>query len=192
MKQKIITISREFGSGGRYIGEAVAKKLNYEYYDKNIIERISEESGLSKDFIKEAGEYAPSKSKFAYSFLSRTSNGMALEDYIFNIQTGIIKECASKKSCVIIGRCADYILKDYDCFNVFIYGDTEIKKRRIMEIYDVSDEEALKLMKETDERRKVNYNYCTGNKWGQIHNYTLSLNSSQIGIEKCIDIITNL
>ena len=193
MKKSIITVSRQFGSGGRYIGKCVAEKLGFEFYDKEIIERIADESGLSKEYIERFGEYAPHKSIFAYSFVGRGANGMSIDDYIQNIQSQVIKEIAEKKNCVIVGRCADYILRNYEeCVNVFILGEEKAKAKRIEELYNVSEKEAIKLMKDTDKLRSINYNYCTSRKWGDISNYTICLNSSTIGLEKCADIICSL
>jgi cytidylate kinase len=190
---KIITISREFGSGGRYIGEQAAKKLGYKFYDKDIIGRIAEETGLAEDFIETIGEYAPSKSIFAYSFSGRTSSGMSVEDYLNSVQRKIILDIAAGGPCVIVGRCADYILRGTDgCVNVFIHGNEDAKIKRITELYGLSEQEAKKLARDTDKRRSVNYNYYTEQRWGDVKNYTITLNSSLIGIEKCIELITSL
>lgn len=193
MEKKIITISREYGSGGRYIGECVAEKLGYKYYDKALMEKIAEETGLAKEFIEKAGEYAPSKNIFAYSFVGRNSAGISMDDYLNNIQRKIILELADKEPCVIVGRCADYILQDRnDCVNVFIYGNMPEKIKRIMEIYNVSEAQAKKDIKDTDKKRSINYRYNTDREWGNMRNYTIALNSSDIGIDKCVDIISSL
>lgn len=193
MEKKIITISREFGSGGRYIGERVTEKLGFQFYDKVIIEQIAEESGLAKEFIEKAGEYAPSKNIFAYAFVGRNSAGMSVDDYLNNIQRQLILELAEKGPCVIVGRCADYILRERkDCVNVFIHGNMPQKIKRITELYNVSEMEAEKNINDTDKKRSINYKYYTSRDWGKIQNYTITLNSSDIGIDKCIDIISNL
>lgn len=193
MEKRIITISREFGSGGRYIGECVAQRLGYTYYDKKLIEKIAEETGLSQKFIEKTGEYAPSKNIFAYSFVGRDRNGMAVEDYLNNMQSKIIHEIAEEGPCVIVGRCADDILQDRtDCAHVFIHGDMPAKVKRIMELYNLSENEAKKRMREMDKRRRIHYNYFTNGEWGAMRNYTITLNSSRLGIEKCIDIICGL
>jgi excisionase family DNA binding protein len=132
MKKRIITISREFGSGGRFIGEEVAKKLGIAYYDKNIINKIAEKSGLSPEYIQENAELSPKKGLFAYAFAGRDVTGKSVEDLVYEAQRKVILELAEKESCVIIGRNADYILKDRDdVLNVFIHGDTPEKIQRI-------------------------------------------------------------
>ena len=186
MVKRIITISREFGSGGRFIGEEVAKKLGIAYYDKNIINQIAEESGLSPDYIQESAELSPKKGLFAYAFAGRDITGKSLEDMVYEAQRKVILELADKESCVIIGRNADFILKDReDVLNVFIYGDMPEKIKRICKLYDVTEDGAVKLIKDTDKRRRTNYNFYTEQKWGMASNYTLSLNSSQLGYARC-------
>lgn len=192
MKEKIITISREFGSGGKYIGILVAKKLGIPFYDKDIIEKIAEESGCVDEFIKRVSEYAPSKSIFAYSFIGRGASGESIEDKIFAIQQKVIKELAEKGPCVIVGRSADYILRDMDTLNVFIYADQAQKVKRTMSFKGVTKKEAEKLIKETDKRRSINYKYYTGQNWGERQNYTVMLNSTLLGVEKTADIIAEI
>ena len=128
MSKRIITISREFGSGGRFIGEEIAKKLGIAYYDKEIINQVAEKSGLSSELIAEKSELSPNKGLFSYAFIGRDMYGKSLEDIIYEEQTKIILSIAEKESCVIIGRNADYILKDReDILNVFIHGNTQKK-----------------------------------------------------------------
>ena len=136
MEKRIITISREFGSGGRFIGEKVAKKLGIAYYDKNIINDIAEKSGLSPEYVQKNAELSPKKGLFAYAFAGRDITGKSVEDMVYEAQRKVILELADKESCVIIGRNADYILKDRDdVLNVFIYGDMPEKTKRIMGLY---------------------------------------------------------
>lgn len=190
MTKRIITISREFGSGGRFIGEEVAKKLGFTYYDKNIINQIAEESGLSPDYIQENAELSPKKGLFAYAFAGRDITGKSVEDMVYEAQRKIILELAEKEPCVIIGRNADFILKDReDVLNVFIHGDMPEKVQRISQLYHVSDQEAVNMMADTDKRRMSNYNFYTEQKWGKASNYTLCLNSSKIGYGRCQEII---
>lgn len=190
---KIITISREFGSGGKYIGEQVADKLEIPFYDKSIIEKIAKETGLVEEYIERFSEYAPRKNIFAYSFVARDSNGKSIEDYIMSIQRKVILDIAKEGPCVIVGRSADYILKDnYDVINVFIYGEKNEKLKRIMDLKKLDERSALKLMEETDKKRSINYKYYTDNKWGDRKNYTAMLNSTQIGVDKCVDFIRDL
>lgn len=186
MAKKIITISREFGSGGRFIGEEVAKKLGIAYYDKDIIGQIAEKSGFSPEYIQEKAELSPKKGLFAYAFTGRDRTGKSVEDMVYEAQRKVILEIAEKESCVIIGRNADFILKDRkDVLNVFIHGDLPEKTERICRLYHVSEPEAKKMMEDIDKRRRSNYNFYTDQKWGMASNYTLCLNSSQLGYELC-------
>ena len=190
MAKRIITISREFGSGGRFIGEEVAKKLGVAYYDKDIIGKIAEQSGLSPEYIQENAELSPKQGLFAYAFSGRDITGKSVGDMVYEAQRKIIMEIAEKESCVIIGRNADFILKDRDdVLNVFIHGDMPEKIQRIIDLYNVEEKEAVKMMADTDKRRMTNYNFYTEQKWGKASNYTLCLNSSQLGYDRCERII---
>ena len=190
MEKRIITISREFGSGGRFIGEEVAKKLGIAYYDKSIINEIAEKSGLSPEYIKENAELSPKKGLFAYAFAGRDITGKSVEDMVYEAQRKVILDIAEKESCVIIGRNADYILKDReDVLNVFIHGNMPEKIQRIGQLYHVGEKEAAKMLADTDKRRMTNYNFYTDQKWGKAGNYTLCLNSSQLGYDRCEKII---
>ena len=190
MTKRIITISREFGSGGRFIGEEVAKKFGIAYYDKNIINEIAEKSGLSPEYIQENAELSPKKGLFAYAFAGRDVTGKSVEDLVYEAQRKVILELAEKESCVIIGRNADYILKDRDdVLNVFIHGDAPEKIQRIIRLYNVEEQKAVKMIADTDKRRMANYNFYTNQKWGKADNYTLCLNSSQLGYDRCEKII---
>ena len=191
MAKRIITISREFGSGGRFIGEEVAKKLGISYYDKNIINEIAEKSGLSPEYIQEKAELSPKKGLFAYAFAGRDITGKSVEDMVYEAQRKVILDLAEKEPCVIIGRNADYILKDRDdALNVFIHGDMPEKIQRISQLYRVTEPEAVKMMADIDKRRMTNYNFYTDQKWGKASNYTLCLNSSQLGYDRCEALIT--
>jgi len=190
MSKRIITISREFGSGGRFIGEEIAKKLGFSYYDKNMISHIAEESGLSPDYIEESAELSPKKGLFAYAFTGRDRAGKSVEDMVYEAQRTVILEIAKKENCVIIGRNADFILRDRDdVLNVFIHGNLPEKTKRICDLYHVTESEAVKMMADIDKRRMANYNFYTEQKWGMAGNYTLTLNSSALGYEKCEEMI---
>ncbi|MBO5460315.1 MAG: cytidylate kinase-like family protein [Ruminococcus sp.] len=191
--KKVITISREFGSGGRTIGKAVAQRLGFKYYDKEIIEKISEQTGLSKDYIKENGEYSAGKNMFGYAFVGRVINGMSVEDYLWCEQRKLIEEIAEEGNCVIVGRCADYILKDRkDCLHVFVHADMDFKVKRIVNNYGETDEKPEKRLMDKDKKRAVNYKYYTDGKWGASKNYDISLKSSELGIDTCVDVIVQL
>lgn len=190
MVKRIITISREFGSGGRFIGEELAKKLGLAYYDKNIINEIAEKSGLSPEYIQESAELSPKKGLFAYAFAGRDITGKSVEDMVYEAQRKVILEIAENDSCVIIGRNADYILKDRtDVINIFIHADMPEKVKRICRLYNVTETEAVAMTADIDKRRMTNYRYYTDQKWGMARNYTLTLNSSQLGYDMCEKII---
>lgn len=193
MSYKIITISREFGSGGRFIGEETAKKLGIAFYDREIIAKVADDLGLSEKYVADRGEYAPSKNIFSYAFIGRDINGNSIADQIYSYQQKIIKELAAKEPCVIVGRSADYILSGRDdVLNVFIQGNKADKIVRIKEIYSKSDDEAARMIKDTDKKRSVNYRYCTDQEWGSRKNYDIVLNSSTLGYDNCIDVISRL
>lgn len=190
MTKRIITISREFGSGGRFIGEEVAKKLGVAYYDKDVIEQIAEQSGLSPEYIQENAELSPKKGVFAYAFSGRDITGKSVGDMVYEAQRKVIMEIAEKERCVIIGRNADFILRNRDdVLNVFIHGNMPEKVQRICKLYNVTETDAVKLINDTDKRRRTNYNFYTEQKWGMAGNYTLSLNSSVLGYDMCRKII---
>lgn len=193
MGKRIITISREFGSGGRTIGKQVAERLGIAYYDKELIEKISEGTGFSREFIQEYGEHAPGTNIFSYSFLGRSATGVSLQDQIWMEQRKIIRELAEKEPCVIVGRCADYILRDRtDCLNVFIHADMDKKVERIVKLYGETADKPEKRLRDKDKKRSVNYHYYTDQEWGKAENYHLCLDSGAFGIDKCVDMIVDL
>lgn len=188
--KKIITISREFGSGGRTIGKEVAKQLGIPCYDKDLIEKIAEETGYAKDFIADESEYAPNSSSFAYMFLGRGLDGLSNADKIWIAQKKVIEELAEKESCVIVGRCADYVLKERnDCLNVFIYADKKFRGERIVKQYGENKIEPEKRLADKDKKRKLNYKYFTEQEWGRRENYHLCVDSGFLGIEKTVALI---
>ena len=161
--------------------------------NSQILEKIAEETGFSKKIIEDQGEYSPSKSIFSYAFVGRDATGSSISDKIYNAQSEIIRELAKKESFVIIGRCADYILRDNpDAVHIFIHGDEAVKKERIMKLYNKTEKEAVDMMRDMDKKRKMHYNYYTEGEWGKATNYTMTLNSSKLGFDKCIDIISEL
>ena len=161
-----------------------------ENYDKNIISQIAEKSGLSPEYIQENAELSPKKGLFAYALAGRDITGKSVEDMVYEAQRKVILDLAKKEPCVIIGRNADYILKDRDdVLNVFIHGDMPEKIQRITDLYNVEKQKAVKMMEDTDKRRKTNYNFYTDQNWGKASNYTLCLNSSQLGYDRCEKII---
>ena len=191
--KKIITISREFGSGGRTVGRMVAEKLGYAFYDKEIIEKAAEETGFTESYISEHGEHSTFKNIFAYSFIGRTLDGMSADDYIWSIQRKIIMELAEKEPCVIVGRCADYILRDRDdALHAFIHADMDSRAKRIVEKYGETAVAPEKRLAEKDKKRRNNYKYYTDRDWGMSQNYDISLDSSTLGIERCAEIIVEI
>jgi len=194
MEKKIITISREFGSGGRTIGRAVAEKLGIPFYDKELVDQIALESGFAPQFVEENGEHAPGKSFFSYAFAHQgvpgIMNGLSTADFLWNIQCNVILQLAEKGPCVIVGRNADYILKDRkDCLHVYIHADIDYRAHRIVTRYGESDKSPENRLQEKDKRRRVNYQHYTGRSWGTAQNYDLCLSSSTLGEEACVDII---
>ena len=159
MAKRIITISREFGSGGRFMGKEVAKKLGIAYYDKDIIGRIAEQSGFAPEYIQENAELSPKKGLFAYAFSGRDITGKSVEDIVYEAQRKIILGITEKESCVIIGRNADFILRDRaEVLNVFIHGNMPEKVQRICRLYHVTEADAINLINDTDKRRRTNWN----------------------------------
>ena len=197
MKKRIITISREFGSGGRTIGKQIAKQLNIPYYDKELVKQISLESGFDPEYIEEQNEASPGITRFAYSLLPPGTPGamhsLSAADFLWSIQREVILHLAEKESCVIVGRCADYILKDRDdCLHVFIHANMDFRGKRIISLYGESEKSPEKRLQEKDKKRRSNYLFYTEREWGRAQNYHISLNSGAIGLQKCVDIIVDL
>ena len=188
---RIITISREFGSGGRTIGKKVADKLGIPCYDSELIEKLAQESGFTKDYIKEAGEYTPGG--FLASAFSNRAFGPTNEDILWEMQCRIITELAEKESCVIVGRCADYILRDKaDCLKVFIHANMAFRAHRIVEVYGEREQSPEERLRDKDKRRAAYHRFYTNMKWGYAENYHLTLDSGALGIDRCVDIISGL
>lgn len=197
MKKKIITISREFGSGGRTIGRLVADKLGIPFYDKDLVDHIALESGFAPHFIEEHGEHAPGQSIFSYAFVHQSvpgvMSGLSTADFLWNVQCEVILQLAEKGPCVIVGRNADYILKDReDALHVFVHADKDFRADRIVRLYGESEKSPAARLQEKDKRRSVNYKHYTGRTWGASKNYDLSMNSSVLGVENCADIIVSI
>ena len=198
MTKKIITISRAFGSGGRTIGREVAKRLGIPCYDKELVDKVAEESGFHADFIKEAGEYAPVTNSFLFNIAVSSNpmsmmHSMSMADQLFVCQSNVIRKLADEGPCVIIGRCADYILREReDCLHVFIHSDMEHRAERIVERYGETKQTPKKRLTDKDNKRRVYYKHYTNRNWGEAQNYHLSLNSGLIGVDKCVDIIVDI
>ncbi len=196
MEKRIITISREFGSGGRTIGREVANRLGIPFYDKELVEQVALESGFAPKFIEEHGEHAPGKTRLSYVFANQgipgVMNGLSTADFLWSIQCNVILQLAEKGPCVIVGRNADYILKDRkDVLDVFIHADMDFRADRIVRLYGESEKSPMARLNEKDKRRQINYQHYTGQVWGNANNYDICLNSARLGIESCVDIIVN-
>ena len=192
--KRIITISREFGSGGRTIGKLLAEKLGYAFYDKELTKEVARRSGFSPEFIEESGEYASARSSLLFALATANQYSpetLSMHDKLYIAQSKLIEELAETGGCVIVGRCADYVLRDRkDCLHVFIYSDMASRAKRIVERYGQTDRSPEKRLAEKDQKRKVYYRNYTGRNWGQAQNYDLCLNSGVLGEELCARIIS--
>ncbi|MDL2233499.1 cytidylate kinase-like family protein [Ruminococcaceae bacterium OttesenSCG-928-L11] len=198
-KKTIITISREHGSGGRKIGERIAAELGISFYDKKLINIVAEQSGLSMEFIENHEQKINNSFLFNiavsgyYSGNIFNKESLLPEDKIFLTQTKIIRDLAEKESCVIVGRCADYILKDReDCFNVFIFSDLESRKKRAVTEYGFNGDTVESELKKADKARNNHYSHYTGQDWGQLKNYHLAVNSDFVGFDNVVDMIVQI
>ena len=194
MEKKIITISREFGSGGRSIGRKVAEELGIPFYDKELVGQIAMESGFAPKFVEEHGEHSPTGSFFSYAFAPQgvpgIMNGLSTADFLWNIQCNVILQLADQGPCVIVGRNADYILKDRpDALHIYVFADTPYRADRIVRLYGESEKTPEQRLNEKDKRRRVNYQHYTGRTWGQAQNYDLCLDTGVLGEEFCTEVI---
>lgn len=194
---KVITIGRQFGSGGCEIGRRLAEKLGIEYYDKNLIEIVAEKSGISKKMFEDADE---KHNSFLYSLSMAHYGGLAspiylndvvTQDKLFLIQANIIKELA-EKPCVIVGRCADDILKNY-CkrLSVFVHADMPFRVDRISKLYDIKEQSAETLIKKTDKNRKNYYDFYAHAVWGAASSYDMTIASDIFGIDNTVEVLAN-
>lgn len=200
MADTIITIGREFGSGGKEIGQKVADALGVKLYDKEMLTRAAKESGLCKELF-ESHDEKPTNS-FLYSLVmdtyslgygAGTYTDMPINHKIFLAQFDAIKEIAKEGPCVLVGRCADYALEGRkDVMSVFIHADLAARTRRIAKLYDISDSKAKEMIKKADKKRASYYNYYTNKKWGSAESYDFCLNSGLLGIDKTAEAILKL
>ena len=199
MGKKIITISREYGSGGRQVGLTVAKKLGMEFYDKELIDAAAKEIGFPTEMIADREQRLTNS--LLYNFAMGTLYGIAyprepkvselpLTEQIYQAQKKAIEEAAKRGSCIFVGSCADYILKSRpDVLRVFIYADRDIRKRSAIEEYGEIEEYIDEFMYQTDKRRRIHYENYTNQKWGSRENYDLMLNSGDLGLDKCVELL---
>lgn len=186
MSKRIITISREFGSGGQYICSKLAEKLGYEYYDRDLISKVIDQTLLPETVVLAYNE-SLQNDRIANRFYFGDSG---INDTIIHAQKKIIRDIAEKGNCIILGRCANYYLKEWDhVLNVFIESDPKARLERIQFLHNCSEEEAKRMMKEYDKKRHLYYQYCTNRKWGDRMDYDIVLNSSKIGLDACVDVL---
>lgn len=195
----IYTIGRQFGSGGRRVGRSLAERLGIKYYDKEILTRAAEESGMSEALFHHADEkptnsllYSMMMGNYPMATGALGFHEMPLNDQLFLIQCETIKKIASEGPCVLIGRCADYILRDRtDVISVFIHAPIESRVYRAIHTYEIDADKAEDICLKNDKTRANFYNYYSDSKWGMCRTYDLSLDSSKLGIDGCVDSILN-
>ncbi len=189
----IITISREYGSGGRIIGQKLSEKLGIPFYDNELITLAAERSGINEEYFKEVDSMPKSSIILSLSVLSPSTEvyGMPLNEKIFLTQSKVIHEVAEEGSCVIVGRCADFVLENNpNVVNVFIHSSMSNRIKRVKEVYgDKVHDNVESYIKKIDRRRASYYSFFTDKSWGKANNYSLVLNSDQIGIDNCVDMI---
>lgn len=194
---KVITIARQFGSGGREIGESLAKKLNIKFYDKELISKAAKESGIDPEIFENVDEKATNSLLYSlslglYSFGSSFSpmDELPINDKLYLLQHKIIKQVADESPCVIVGRCADYVLRNRkDVVNIFICADLDYRVNRAVNEKGVKESKAGQVVLKTDKSRANYYNFYSGNKWGVTENYDLCINRTKLSLEQTVDII---
>ena len=198
MANKIYTIGREFGSGGREVGEKLAAKLGIKLYDKELLQQAAKDSGFCEEIFENHDE-KPTNS-FLYSLVMDTYSvsgysaapflDMPLNHKVFLAQFETIKKIAEKESCVIVGRCADYALSDNpDCINIFIHADLDVRIKNVSRILNITENKARDIINKTDKQRASYYNYYTSKKWGDSKSYNLSLDAGKLGTDNCVEMI---
>jgi cytidylate kinase len=192
MKNRIVAISRQFGSGGHTIGLELAKKLDIPFYDQDIIEKIAVETGYAEEYISEKGEYL-TNGGWLYNITTRSRFESNPQDRIWEVTEKVIRELADKGPCVIVGRCADYILKDdHELLTVYIHADDEKRSERVIRRSGSTKVPIEKRLRDKDKMRSSFYQFYTDRTWGNANNYTITLDSGVLGIDKCVEIIASL
>ena len=196
MQNTVITIARGYGSGGKTIGKMLAEDLGIHFYDRELLRLASDDSGIQERLFGQADEkikkslFMPGTHIYKGELFPPESDEFVSNDNLFNYQAKIIKELASTHSCVIVGRCADYVLKEMDnVARIFVYAPFESCVQTVMDMYTMERRAAEKVVTSTDKHRSAYYKYYTGQDWDNAKNYDLSLNSEQLGFEKCVEII---
>ena len=193
MSERILTISREFGSGGRTVGRMAATALHIPCYDQEILEELAKKSGFTQGYIREQGEYAAHAGWLSNALASRFSDGLTSQDRLWVLQRELILELAEKGPCVIVGRCADFILREKaDCLTAFIHADTAFRAKRIVEVYGQRQDSPEKRLQDKDRRRAAYYQFYTDTRWGQARNYHIALDSGVLGIDRCAELLAEL
>ncbi len=198
MSNKIYTIGREFGSGGKAVGEKLAERLGIKLYDKELLQQAAKDSGFCEEIFENHDE-KPTNS-FLYSLVMDTYSvsgysaapflDMPLNHKVFLAQFETIKKIAEAESCVIVGRCADYALADNpNCINIFIHADMDIRVRNVCKSLNITENKARDIINKTDKQRASYYNYYTSKKWGDSKSYNLSLDAGKLGIDNCVEMI---
>lgn len=195
MENIIVTVARQYGSGGKTIAAMLAKEMGVNCYSREILRMASEDSGInerlfgmSDEKVRKGGWFRLLSRPYEGKLIPPESSGFVSDDNLFNYQAKIIKELAEKESCVIIGRCADFVLKDYpNVVSIFIHADEEFCLARAMERHSMSEKEMKKYIEKTDRYRGDFYKYYTGHEWSDARNYDLCLNSGKLGFEKCVE-----
>jgi cytidylate kinase len=195
MKNYVITIGRQLGSGGKLIGERLSQELNIPCYDKELIELASRESGLGKEFFEKMDEknsysFFGNLFSFRSEYMNTHSNNYLCNETLFKIQSDVIKGLSEQESCIFVGRCADYILRNHpDCLKIFIHANLPDRIRRIAEANRLTEKDALSLIEQIDKKRAEYYNYYSNKTWGMSMSYDLCINSSILGIEETSEYI---
>ena len=197
MGKVVITIARQYGSGGRYIGELVAKELGIPFYDENLITLAAEKSDICHEAAVEADERNASSLLYTLAtgstaMLHSPHYNMPINDRLFLVQSEIITEAAQNGSAVIVGRCADYVLRDDPhVLSVFVHADSEVRAKKVAERNGITKSEAYSLVSKTDRRRANYYNFYTGKRWGEMANYDLCINTGKLGVENAAKLIVD-
>ena len=193
----VITISRQFGSGGHEVGERLARELNVPFYDKALIAMAAKQSGLSEEVFANADEKATSSLLYSmvmgsYSFGARVPgiNEMPINDKLFIIQSDIIKKAASEGPCVVVGRCADYILREHDnCLNVFVHANKETRIRRSIAKKDCEEKKAADFVTKKDKQRANYYNFYSNKRWDDLQNYDITIDTSRFTLDEAVELL---
>ena len=188
----VVTIGREFGSGGREIGEKLAKRLGIAYYDRNILDMVAEKSGIDKKYLEAEDEKA--SNAFDEPYVPHWLDTGTLSERLFRMQSKIIREKAEVESCVIVGRCSDVLLQERkDAFHIYIYAPLEDRISRAMKVFEIEDrDKARKIVKKADKARRTYYQYYTDERWGSREGKDLLINSSTCGIDGAVEMIERL